>query len=89
MHQYPRKRAIRAGDPDVRHHPGVIWVDEDAGGPGENRNQKIKCRTKIKESNILDRFKKNKTFVKRSVKRKEQINKAKYIQKIKDIQNTF
>ena len=24
---------------------------EDAGGPGENRNQTIKCRTKIKESN--------------------------------------
>tara|TARA_Y100000361_G_scaffold110358_1_gene100409 strand:- start:420 stop:659 length:240 start_codon:yes stop_codon:yes gene_type:complete len=46
-------------------------------------------KRKIKESNILDRFKKNKTFVKRSVKRKEQINKAKYIQKIKDIQNTF
>jgi len=46
-------------------------------------------KRKIKDANILDRFKQNKTFVKRSVKRKEQINKAKYIQKIKDIQNSF
>ena len=50
-HQDPRKGAIRAGDPDMR-HPGDIGArDEDAGGPGENRNQTIKCRTKIKESN--------------------------------------
>ena len=33
-------------------------------------------KRKIKDSNILDRFKENKTFTKRSVKRKEQINKA-------------
>tara|TARA_R110002012_G_C11502050_1_gene597453 strand:+ start:599 stop:877 length:279 start_codon:yes stop_codon:yes gene_type:complete len=46
-------------------------------------------KRKIKDANILDRFKENKTFTKRSVKRKEQINKAKYIQKIKDIQNNF
>jgi len=46
-------------------------------------------KRKIKDSNILDRFKENKTFIKRSVKRKEQINKAKYIQKIKDKQNNF
>ena len=36
----------------ICHHPGDIGArHEDAGGPGENRNQTIKCRTKTKESN--------------------------------------
>jgi small subunit ribosomal protein S21 len=44
-------------------------------------------KTKIKESKILDKFKNNQTFTKPSVKRKIQIDKAKYIQSIKDKQN--
>jgi len=43
-------------------------------------------KRKIKESNILEYLKENKTFTKKSVKRKNQINKAKYIQQIKDSQ---
>tara|TARA_R110001583_G_scaffold90220_1_gene232029 strand:- start:101 stop:337 length:237 start_codon:yes stop_codon:yes gene_type:complete len=44
-------------------------------------------KRKIKESKILDKFKEKQEFTKFSVKRKNQINRAKYIQKIKDSQN--
>ena len=46
-------------------------------------------KRKIKESKILDNYKNNQEFIKKSVKRKNQIGKAKYIQRIKDIQNIF
>ena len=57
MLQDPRKGAIRAGDPDMRHHPGDILGGSGgrARDAGENGswygNQTIKCRKKIKESN--------------------------------------
>ena len=44
---------------------------------------------KIKDSNVLEKLKENKTFIKPSVKRRQQINKAKYIQYIKDLQQLF
>ena len=44
-------------------------------------------KRKIKESKIIDSFKSNREFIKKSVKRKNQVNRAKYIQKIKDSQN--
>ena len=51
MHQDPRKRAIRAGDPDMRHHPGDIGArDEDAGGH-------IRERIVIKQSNAAQKSK--------------------------------
>ena len=52
MHQDPRKGAIRAGDSDMRHHLGdILGLGKDAATARESRNQTIKCRTKIKESN--------------------------------------
>ncbi len=45
-------------------------------------------KRKIKESKILEKYKDKKEFIKKSVKRKNQVNRAKYIQKIKDMQNT-
>tara|TARA_R110001592_G_scaffold338613_1_gene625879 strand:- start:74 stop:313 length:240 start_codon:yes stop_codon:yes gene_type:complete len=46
-------------------------------------------KRKIKDSNVLEKLKENKTFIKPSVKRRQQINKAKYIQYIKDLQQLF
>tara|TARA_R100001163_G_C4978656_1_gene135683 strand:+ start:405 stop:704 length:300 start_codon:yes stop_codon:yes gene_type:complete len=46
-------------------------------------------KRKIKDSNVLEKLKENKTFIKPSVKRRQQINKAKYIQHIKDLQQLF
>ena len=45
-------------------------------------------KRKVKESKILEHYKDKKEFIKKSVKRKNQVNRAKYIQKIKDMQNT-
>jgi len=42
-------------------------------------------KRKIKESKVLDNFKENQEFTKFSVKRRNQINRAKYIQMIKDM----
>jgi small subunit ribosomal protein S21 len=42
-------------------------------------------KRKIKESKIIDNFKQKKEFTKSSVIRRDQINKAKYIQKIRDL----
>ena len=41
-------------------------------------------KRKIKDSKILDNFKQKKEFIKPSIKRRDEINKAKYIQKIKN-----
>jgi len=41
-------------------------------------------KRKIKESRILDNFKQKKEFIKPSIKRRDEINKAIYIQKIKN-----
>ena len=42
-------------------------------------------KRKIKESRILDNFKQQQNYTKPSIKRRAQINKAKYIQQIKQI----
>jgi len=42
-------------------------------------------KRKLKESKTLDNFKQKKEFIKSSVTRRNQINKAKYIQKIRDL----
>ena len=44
-------------------------------------------KRKVKESKILEHYKDKKEFIKKSVKRKNQVARARYIQKIKDIQN--
>jgi small subunit ribosomal protein S21 len=44
-------------------------------------------KRKMKDSNILDRIKSNKTFIKPSIKRRDQLNRAKYIQQIRDTNN--
>jgi len=46
-------------------------------------------KRKIKESRVIEQFKDNREFVKFSVKRKNEINRAKYIQKLRDIDNYF
>ena len=59
---------------------GVMVIDKDLG---------FALRTfkrKMKQSNVLENLKENKRFIKSSVKRRRQINKAKYIQQIKDLQ---
>mgnify|MGYP003155296783 CR=1 FL=1 len=42
-------------------------------------------KRKIKESKVLEKFKQNQEFIKHSVKRKNEIERAKYIQKIRNI----
>jgi len=42
-------------------------------------------KRKVKSTGILDKLKENKTFIKPSVKRRQQLISAKYIQKIKDL----
>ena len=42
-------------------------------------------KRKIKESRILDNFKQQQNYTKPSIKRRAQINKAKYIQQIKHL----
>lgn len=44
-------------------------------------------KRKVKNSNVLEAVKDQKTFTKPSVKRRDQINNAKYIQKIRDMHN--
>jgi len=46
-------------------------------------------KRKIKESRIMDSYKENQEFIKKSIKRKNQINRAKYIQQIKDLNNNL
>ena len=55
-----------------------------------NKDLSFALRTfkrKIKESKILDYYKGNQEFIKHSVKRRNQINRAKYIQTIRDLDN--
>ena len=46
-------------------------------------------KRKIKESKVLDNFKQNQEFTKFSVKRRNQINRAKYIQTIKGMNDNL
>lgn len=45
-------------------------------------------KRKVKNSNILEAVKDRKTFTKPSVKRRDQLTNAKYIQKIRDMHNS-
>ena len=53
MLQDPRKGAIRAGDPDMRHHPGdILGLGKDA-----DREREIDQRIVIKQSNAAQKSK--------------------------------
>lgn len=44
-------------------------------------------KRKVKESRVIEQYKDNREFIKFSVKRKNEINRAKYIQKLRDMDN--
>ena len=43
----------------------------------------------VKDSGVLEYVKENRTFTKPSIKRRDMISKAKYSQKMQDLQNKF
>ena len=57
-----------------------------------NRDSSFALRTwkrKVKDAGVLEYVKDNRTFTKPSVKRRDMISKAKYSQKMQDLQNKF
>jgi small subunit ribosomal protein S21 len=57
-----------------------------------NRDLSFALRTwkrKVKDAGVLEYVKDNRTFTKPSVKRRDMISKAKYSQKMQDLQNKF
>ena len=46
-------------------------------------------KRKVKDAGVLEYVKDNRTFTKPSVKRRDMISKAKYSQKMQDLQNKF
>ena len=57
-----------------------------------NRDLGFALRTwkrKVKDAGVLEYVKDNRTFTKPSVKRRDMISKAKYSQKMQDLQNKF
>jgi small subunit ribosomal protein S21 len=46
-------------------------------------------KRKVKETGVLEYVKDNRTFIKPSVKRRNELSKAKYSQKMQDLQNKF
>ena len=57
-----------------------------------NRDLSFALRTwkrKVKNAGVLEYVKDNRTFTKPSVKRRDMISKAKYSQKMQDLQNKF
>jgi len=46
-------------------------------------------KQRVKNSGVLEYVKENRTFIKPSVKRRDDISKARYRQKMQDLQNKF
>jgi len=66
--------------------PGHSTAVNVLGNSKEDFAHELKLfKRKVKATGILDKLKENKTFIKPSVKRRQQLISAKYIQKIKDL----
>jgi len=66
--------------------PGHATAVNVVGASREDFAQALKIfKRKVKATGILDKLKDNKTFIKPSVKRRQQLISARYIQKIKDL----
>jgi small subunit ribosomal protein S21 len=66
--------------------PGHATAVNVVGTTREDFAQALKIfKRKVKSTGVLEKIKDNKTFIKPSVKRRQQLISARYIQKIKDL----